>query len=135
MRPLTTINPPRPFMTAGDAVRAAFGVDAQIERLAGALTKARNFIAELQHPSDREAAELLAEIDRALAADAPLPAAPPELLAALKGLLAHARPSNWDEVDAAYPVETAAERDAWLAADAAIARYEPATPALAQAAE
>jgi len=71
MRPLTTINPPRPFMTAGDAVRAAFGVDAQIERLTGALTKARNFIAELQHPADREAAELLGEIDRALGLGAP----------------------------------------------------------------
>jgi hypothetical protein len=53
-----------PAPTAGAAVAFAFGIPIALKD--DALRHARAFIADLQHPGDREAAELLSLIDRAL---------------------------------------------------------------------
>lgn len=53
-----------PALTAGAAVASAFGIPIALKD--DALRHCRAFIAELQHPTDREAAELLSLIDRAL---------------------------------------------------------------------
>lgn len=58
--------PAQPFVTAGEALGETLPLLARIAALTGALSKARNFVAELQHDADPEAHDLLAEIDRTL---------------------------------------------------------------------
>lgn len=53
-----------PMLTAADALASAYALPLAIKDTA--LRHARAFIADCQHPADREAGELLVEIDRAL---------------------------------------------------------------------
>jgi hypothetical protein len=67
------MNAVAPSRTASAALASAYGIDKRCEALVAVMLKARGFVADLQHPADSEARQLLDEIDGALKREPKVP--------------------------------------------------------------